>query len=84
MLNLERSWSHSETVDGRGRPVTLISRRISIAFSTRRGAGGAAYERPSGVVHNGRVTPIVDLVMITKLVGLIAVLAAMIVRTVRR
>ncbi len=83
MLNLDRSYTRREIVDRAGNPVVLVTERLAVRFGGSRAALGADYERPLQVEHHGTATPIFDLVMIAKLVGLLLVLAATIVRTVR-
>lgn len=84
MLNMERSYIRNEIVDGAGNPVVLVTERLMIGLGASRAGIGAAYERPLRIEHDGSIVPIADLVMITKLVGLLFVLMAMIVRTVRQ
>ena len=83
MLSMERSFARLEITDSADRPVTLVTERLTVRIGKSRAGLGAAYERPWRVEHDGEITPIFDLVMITKLVGLLLVLAATIVRTVR-
>ncbi|MCP3973530.1 MAG: hypothetical protein GY720_03440 [bacterium] len=83
MLNLDRSYTRREVVDSAGNPVVLVTERLAVRFGGSQATLEGAYERPLHVEHQGTATPIVDLVMIAKSVGLLLVLAATIVRTVR-
>lgn len=85
MLRVERS-EFSEELDHRGARYTLLAERIDISLgrSSKRGAAGASYLRPKAVVHDGHAAPIIDLVMIVKLVGVLAVAIAAFVKEVRR
>ena len=83
MLNMERSYIRREIVDRAGNPVVLVTERLSVRVGGSRAGLGAAYDRPLRIEHRGTATPVFDLVMITKLVGLLLVLVATIVRTVR-
>lgn len=83
MLNMDRSYTRLEITDSADRPVTLVTERLTLRIGKSWAGFGAAYERPWRVDHDGEITPIFDLVMITKLVGLLLVLVATITRTVR-
>ena len=83
MLSIDRSHSSVELFHN-GATYTLAVERIDISLGGRARRFGASYTRPKAVVRDGRVAPILDLVMIVRLVGLLAVAAAMFVTEVRR
>ena len=86
MLRIDRSQSATQLVDFVGRTHTLTTERIDIRLGgqSARGGLGVSYVRPRSITQGGRVDPILDLVMIVKLVGLLAVAIAAFVREVRR
>jgi len=85
MLRIERS-EFSEELDHGGARYTLVAERIDFLLgrASRQGAIGASYLRPKAIAHHGQVVPIIDVVMIVKLVGLLAVAVAAFVTEVRR
>ena len=84
MLKTERSFSQRQVSDGIGGPVTLVTERLAVTFTVPGAVLGARYESPRRVVQKGVATPIFDWVMVARLFGLLAVLLAMIVRTLQR
>ena len=83
MVRIDRSQSFTE-LNHRGVAYTLTVERIDISWGGKAGTIGASYVRPRAIAHNGRIGPILDLVMLVRLIGLLAVAAAMFVTEVRR
>jgi hypothetical protein len=83
MLRIDRSHSFTELVH-RSATYMLTVERIDISLGGRARRFAGSYTRPKAVVRDGRVAPILDLVMIVRLVGLLAVAIAMLVTEVRR
>jgi hypothetical protein len=84
MFRIDRTVSGREFVDGAGNPCALVSEHISVAAGFRVAGVGATYRRPIAVERGADIVPITDVVMITRLVGLVAVTLAMIVGVIRR
>ena len=84
MLQLDRTRSRHEFLDGADNPCALVTERLSLSVGIRVAGAGVSYHRPIAVERAGDVTPITDVVMIVKLAGMLAVTLAMIVGVMRR
>ena len=87
MVHFDRTLSRHEAVSADGTPYTLVNERIAVSLTGVPGWGGglaAAYDHPRAVIRRGQVTPIIDPVMIVRLVGLLALALAALIGTVRR
>lgn len=83
MVRIDRSHSFTVLVH-RSATYTLTIEEIGISLGGRAGGVGARYVRPTAVASDGRIARIPDMVMIVRLIGLLAVAAAMFVTEVRR
>ena len=84
MLNFERTHTSSQHVDPSGDEYTMVSERLAIGFGGRHAWLGAAYTHPLAIVRQGSSRRIVDPVMVTRLVALLAVTLAMMIGALRR
>ena len=85
MVRIERTEMATE-LDYQGGTCLLTMERIEISLGSRgsRGGLGASYAHPKAIVRDGQVMPLLDLVMIVKLAGLLAVAVAAMIAEVRR
>jgi len=84
MLQFDRRRSRHEFLDGAGNPCAVVAERLSLRVGYRVAGVGFSYHRPVAVERAGAITTLTDVVMITKLAGLLAVTLAMIVGVIRR
>jgi hypothetical protein len=71
LINEEMSMSPGPGIDA-----TLVGAETGLRFESRLLAGGASYSRPTRVVAGGVAVPIVDYLMIARLVAVALVLLA--------
>ncbi len=84
MVRATRTRYRREVEDAAGRPCVMVGETLAVTIGFGNGGAGASYRRPVAVERGGVVTPIVDTVMVVRLVGLLAVTLAMLIGAMRR